>query len=151
MRQQGINWSSLIGWLIFILVIGGGPIQSVIQSIFGVALPGYFIPALIGGLIVLSIIASLFGRFSESIRTTGETSAAPSTHRDRPMQRGDMPGPAMPGAMLSPEQLQRAYDRNPAMKPPAFEPVIHPLLATVGVVGLVVLGAIGVLVWAVGP
>src|SRR5690242_8124435 len=62
-KRRRFNWSSAIGWLIFILVIAGGPIFRTLQRILGgtVALPANLpslLPIAIGGLVVLSVIVS---------------------------------------------------------------------------------------------
>ena len=63
-KRRKNTWGSVIGWIIFILLIAGRPIFSTLQRVLGnnVALPANLpnlIPLAIGGLVVLSIAVAV--------------------------------------------------------------------------------------------
>ena len=55
-KKRGTSWSSAIGWLIFILVVAGGPLLNLLRGALGgvVNLPSNLLPMLIGGLVALT-------------------------------------------------------------------------------------------------
>ncbi len=82
-KRGGINWSSLIGWVIFILVIAGGPLFNLLRRVLGgaIALPANLsslIPLVIGGLVVLSIVVSAV----RALGSTGRAGGAPRLPTD---------------------------------------------------------------------
>jgi hypothetical protein len=142
-RRRG-NWSSAIGWLIFILVIAGGPLLNLLRGALGgaVNLPSNLLPMLIGGLVLLSILVSVARSLGGARRGRGDTrlptGSAPPPFGEPAAPR--MPPPA-PRAFTMP-----ATSRKPALpSPPRFEPVIDPKLLAFGIVGALVLAVLAVI------
>ncbi|HMP43283.1 MAG TPA: hypothetical protein PKA05_23115, partial [Roseiflexaceae bacterium] len=91
--DKGNSW---IGWLIFVLIIAGGPILNTIQSMLGpgVRLPSYLLPLIVGALVIISAAISIMravggGRGDQSAfpPSTPMSQSAPArpTMRERPM------------------------------------------------------------------
>jgi len=153
-KRGGINWGSLIGWVIFILVIAGGPLFNLLSRVVGGAitlpanLPG-LLPIAIGGLVVLSIIVSAVRALGGGNRTGG----APRLPTDlsRPSRPPSAPMPPFGGSTRGPQRspgtpAPRAFtlpsSSAPQQRLPAsrFDPVISPAILTVGILGLLALG-----------
>lgn len=154
-KRGGINWSSLVGWLIFLLVIAGAPLYNMLRQVVGstTSLPTNLIPILIGGLVALSVIAS-------AVRALGNTNRAGSdtrlpTSMSPPMRTPNTtPNTAMPpfgGAPQRPAQPMaspRAFTMPPTSRTadqpaaPRFEPVLNPIIVVLAVLGLIILGAV---------
>jgi len=156
-RKRGINWGSLIGWLIFILVIAGGPILNQLGQLSGgtVTLPNNLLPLLIGGLVVLSIIVPAVRALGRSARPPSDP-RLPTTLAPPPPNSAPMPpfgGPARPMQPPPPAPSPRAFTLPPSSKdvrlpsPPRFEPVINPTILLFGILGLIALGGLAVLVF----
>ena len=143
-RRRG-NWSSAIGWLIFILVIAGGPLLNLLRGAFGgtVNLPSNLLPMLIGGLVLLSILVSVARSLSAARRGRNDTRL--------PTGSAPMPPFGGPAAPRTPPPAPRAFtmpasSRKPTLPPPPrFEPVIDPKILALGIVGALVLAVLAVL------
>src|SRR5829696_3609426 len=74
-KKRGTSWSSAIGWLIFILVVAGGPLLNLLRGALGgvINLPNNLLPILIGGLVVLSILVSAVRSMAGSRRNQSDT------------------------------------------------------------------------------
>lgn len=138
-----INWGSVVGWVIFIMVLLAGPLSGTVRRIFGGALPTNWIsllPFLIGGLVVLSIVVSAVRAYNQSRELRGPTlprsSRAPAP--PPPPFRGAPPASSNPRLPSS--------KSSTVPSSPQFEPLISPRVLAIGVIGLVVLGALGLFV-----
>jgi hypothetical protein len=160
-RKRKINWSSAIGWAIFILVIAGGRLFSLLQSGLGAnRLPSNLIAYLIGGLVVLSIAVSAVRSVMQASGRRGETRLPTSMSTSAP-QRGNAPmppfggssaggvpaAPRLPQASAVPVRRPLAGPAREAKlpPPPRFEPIVDPRLVIVGLVGLALIGAAALL------
>jgi hypothetical protein len=147
-RKRGVNWGSLIGWLIFILVIAGGPLSGLLRRLSGgtLALPTNLLPFLIGGLVVLSVVVSAVRAMGRSVRSSGDVRLPTNTAPPRPLNPPPprSAGPARPPIPSSPRVFTLPpSSREPRLpQPPQFEPLINPTILALGIVGLVVLGGI---------
>jgi hypothetical protein len=146
-KKRGANWSSAIGWLIFILVIAGGPLLNLLRSALGgaVNLPPNLLPILIGGLVALSVLVSV-------LRSVGGSRARQSDTR---LPTGSMPpppltgpaGPALPPSASTPRPYTPSGGDTRLPSPPRFEPVINPKILAVGIVGVLLLSGAALLVF----
>jgi hypothetical protein len=162
-RKRGrFNWGSLIGWLIFILVVAGGPLLNLLRRVLGAgaSLPvnlSNLLPILIGGLVVLSIVVSAVRALNNSMRSSGDTRLPTSTSgQARPPSA---PMPPFGGAQRLPQNLPsspRAFTLPPGSRtanqpqPPQFEPLINPLILALGILGLLALGGAALFFFAQG-
>ncbi len=85
-RQPKINWGSIIGWLIFIAVIAGGPLLNTLRNALGGAVPisPNVLPFIILGLVILGALVSIIRRItrrSESNASFDQTTSQPRTVR----------------------------------------------------------------------
>src|SRR5262245_30719945 len=142
-KRRGFNWSSAIGWIIFILIVAARPILQIVQSLFGgkIALPSNlasFIPLAIGGLVVLSIVVAALRAIGNATRSGSPQlptdSSRPISPPSAPMppfggaaSRQPPPAPS-PQAFTLPGSAQQ--QRLPA---PRFDPLINPLVLGLGV------------------
>jgi hypothetical protein len=150
-KRGGINWSSLIGWVIFILVIAGGPLVNLLSRTAGgaITLPANLpalLPIAIGGLVVLSIIVSAVRALGGGNRTGGPRLPTEMSRSSRP-PGAPTPPFGNPRGMLPPNvPAPRAFTLPPGsttqQRLPAsrFDPVISPALLVVGILGLLALG-----------
>jgi hypothetical protein len=159
-KRRGINWGSAIGWLIFILVIAGGPIINLLRRILGgtIALPANtanLLPIVIGGLVVLSIIVSALRALGNANRTSTRLPSELST----PARPPSAPMPPFGGAARRPSAppaspraftLPLSSTQQQRLPTPRFDPVINPLILAIGIVGLLVLGGAALLLFAQG-
>jgi hypothetical protein len=155
-KRGGINWGSLIGWVIFILVIAGGPLINLLRRTLGsaITLPANLpslIPIAISGLVVLSIIVAAVralggGRASSAPRLPTDLSR-PSRLPGAPMR-----GPQRPPSTPSPRAFTMPASSAPQQRLPAtrFDPVISPAVLAIGILGLLVLGGAALLFFAQG-
>src|SRR6185295_5751470 len=93
-KRKSFNWSSAIGWIIFILIVAGQPLFRLFRGLLGgagVALPFNIVPIAIGGLVVLSIVVAALRALSNASRASGD--ARLPTTLDPPMRA---PGAPMP-------------------------------------------------------
>ncbi len=159
-RKGKINWGSALGWLIFILVIAGGPLFNLLRRALSgvVALPSNVVPYLIAGLVALSIVVSVARSIMQASARRGDTrlptgtpprNNAPMPPFGGPSASTGMPAPPrLPPAAAPPGQV-RLGARNEAHLPakPRFEPIINPGVLIVGLVGIALLGAAALLLW----
>jgi hypothetical protein len=159
-RKRPFNWGSAIGWLIFVLVIAGGPLFSLLrQALRGViTLPANTVPYLIGGLVALSILVSVVRSIAQSTARRGDTrlptTTMPSSGQPRPNAAMPPFGGVEPPRRLPPgraalgSRSQIGLPGEPrAPTAPRFDPIINPALLIAGLVGLALLGAVALLVW----
>jgi hypothetical protein len=151
-KRGGINWSSLIGWIIFILVIAGGPLFNLLNRVLGSAgaLPANLsslLPILIAGLVVLSIVVSAVRALGGRNRMGGPRLptdlSPPARPSSAPMPPfGNQRGPLRPPSMPAPRAFTQPSSSTAQQRLPAarFDPVINPVLLAVGILGLLVLG-----------
>ena len=145
-KKRGASWSSAIGWLIFILVIAGGPLLNLLRTALGstVNLPSNLLPMLIGGLVALSVLVSV-------VRSVG---ASRPRQRDTRLPTGSPPlppfagpaGPAIPPSTSPPRPYLPAGRDGRLPGAPRFEPVINPKILAFGIVGVLVLAGAALLV-----
>ena len=157
-RKPKVNWGSALGWLIFILVIAGGPLFSLLRRALSgvVTLPSNLVPYLIGGLVALSIVVSVARSIIQASARRGDTrlpTGTPTrTNAPMPPFGGSSTStrrpaaPRLPPPAVLPRQVGLGAP-NEARLPsrPRFEPIVNPVVLTVGLVGLVLLGAAAVL------
>jgi hypothetical protein len=148
-KRGGINWSSLIGWVIFILVIAGGPLFNLLRRALGgaITLPANLpslIPLVIGGLVVLSIVVS-------AVRALGSASRAGGAPRlptslDLPPRSPSTPmPPATPRSYMPSSSAPRQR-----LSAPRFDPVVNPAILVIGILGLLGLGGAALFLLAQG-
>lgn len=145
-KRRKANWSSAIGWLIFILVILGSRLPSIVQSLSGgaITLPSNLLPMLIGGLVALSVLVSV-------VRSVGGSRARQSDTRlptgsPTPPFAGPA-GPALPPSASLPRPYLPASGDGRLPSAPRFEPVINPKILAFGIVGVLVLAGAALLVF----
>jgi hypothetical protein len=155
-RKRRVNWGSAIGWLIFILVIAGGPLLNLLtRALRGVVtLPPNLLPILIGGLVALSILVSVVRAIGTSSRAKNDTrlptgSAPRIPNAPMPPFGGPARPPQLPGSL---PQSPRSFTPPTAGAPrlpgaPRFEPIINPAVLVLGLIGLLVLAAAALLVF----
>lgn len=149
-NRREVNLSSLIGWLIFILVLAGGPIFRLIsQAVPGtVNLPANLPTLLIGGLVVLSILVSVLRAVGSNVQRRGDerlpTTPSPPA---RPMNAPMPPFRGPTGRTINAQSLQQRSERERLPTAPQFEPLISPRVIGIAVVGLLVLGGLALVVF----
>jgi hypothetical protein len=148
-KKRGVSWSSAIGWLIFILVVAGGPLLNLLRSALGgvVNLPANLLPMLIGGLVALSILVSVVRSLAGSRRGQSDT-RLPTGNAPMPPFAGPA-APRMPPSTRLPQSLAGRDRRLPS--PTRFEPVINPKLVALGIVGVLLLAGAALLFGFVLP
>ena len=150
-KRRGFNWSSAIGWIIFLLIVAGRPIYQIVQPLLGgnVALPANLsslIPLAIGALVVLSVVVAALRAIGNA---TSSSSPQLPTDASRPVRPPSAPMPPFGGA--SPRQppavpSPRAFTMPPGsasqqrLQTPRYDPLINPVILVIGVLGLIVLG-----------
>jgi len=142
-KKRGANWSSVIGWLIFILVVAGGPLLNLLRNALGgtVNLPSNLLPTLIGGLVALSILVSVIRAMAGSRRNQGDT-RLPTGNAPMPPFGGPA-APRMPPSTIAPQFPASRDQRLPST--PRFEPVINPGIVALGIVGVLLLAGAALL------
>src|SRR6185436_14031716 len=142
-KKRGVSWSSAIGWLIFILVVAGGPLLNLLRSALGgvVNLPANLLPTLIGGLVALSILVSVVRSLAGSRRSQGDT-RLPTGNAPLPPFAGPA-APRMPPSTRLPQSPAGREQRLPSAT--RFEPVINPKLVALGIVGVLLLAGAALL------
>jgi hypothetical protein len=156
--MQGSGRNGWIGWLIFILIIFGGrllpPVAAWLSQVTGLPITT---PMLLVGLIVLSVIGSIVNSVARQATRARDSSSpglpTPMTTSRPPTQPRPAPPPTSAGlpptvTRLPPPRLPSGEQRLPG--PPRFEPIIDPRILTVGIVGLLVLGAFFLVALALG-
>jgi hypothetical protein len=145
-KKRGTNWSSAIGWLIFILVVAGGPLLNLLRSTLGGAinLPANLLPILIGGLVLLSMVVSAVRAMGGSRRNQSDTRLPTST---APMPPFAGPAtPRMPPSIPMPQTYKPAAREQRLPTAPRFEPIFNPKIVALGVVGVLVLSGAALLI-----
>jgi hypothetical protein len=119
--QRRINWSSLIGWVIFLCILLLGPLSGLLRRVFSGGLPRGWLPYILGGLAIIVIAVA-------AVRTFGRTSTP---------QPPQWPAGTMSPSTMRPPIPPGGGSYQPT--PPRFDPLISPRLLTAGIVGLVVI------------
>jgi len=157
--KRRTNWGNLIGWIIFLLVVAGGPLLSMLSSALGRggSLPRNLVPILIGALVALSVLVSAVRALANSARSRSDT-RLPTT-MSTPQRPPSAPMPPfggtqpLPQRRASPPASPRGFTLPPSSAParlppaPGFEPVINPTILVLGIVGLIVLGGVALFVF----
>jgi hypothetical protein len=145
-KKRGTSWSSVIGWLIFILVVAGGPLINLLRSTLGgtVNLPANLLPMLIGGLVVLSILVSVVRSLAGSRRNQSDTRLP--TNAPMPPFAGPA-APRMPPSTIVPQSYSPAGRDQRLPNAPHFEPVINPKIVVLGIVGVLLLAGAALLLY----
>ena len=148
-KKRGVSWSSAIGWLIFILVVAGGPLLNLLRSALGgvVNLPANLLPMLIGGLVALSILVSVMRSLAGSRRGQSDT-RLPTGNAPMPPFAGPA-APRMPPSTRLPQSPAGRDQRLPSAT--RFEPVINPKLVALGIIGVLLLAGAALLFGFVLP
>ena len=143
-KKRGTSWSSAIGWLIFILVVAGGPLLNLLRSALGgvVNLPANLMPMLIGGLVALSILISVIRSLGGSRRQSD--TRLPTANAPMPPFAGPAT-PRMPPSTRVPQPYQPAGRDQRLPSAPRFEPVINPKILALGIVGVLLLAGAALL------
>jgi len=134
-KKRGVNWSAAIGWLIFILVIAGGQLPRLLNTLSGgaISLPTNLLPMLIGGLVALSILVSVVRSLGGSRRSRNDT-RLPTGNAPMPPFAGPA-APRMPPSTVMPQAYSPARREQRLPSAPRFEPVINPKILAIGIVG----------------
>lgn len=157
-RKRKFNLGSAVGWLIFILMLGGGSLfKKLIQALQGVVLlPTNSVPYMIAGLAVLGIVVSVVRSIGRTTRERGETylpTGMPSWP-NAPMPPFSQPSgvPRLPTSRLPPgisassdsaQPYRPGETRVPAT--PRFDPIVNSGVVVIGLVGLVMIGLLALL------
>lgn len=116
-------WGSFLSFALFLLIVAGRPIANFVnQLLAGANLAWANVLPILAGMLVLTTVVVAVGR----------------------ALNGGSRGPQLPNRTPSrlPLPTPGSYD-GPLSQAPGFEPIISPVVALVGVIGLVALGAIG--------
>ncbi|HWQ12981.1 MAG TPA: hypothetical protein VNL77_09280 [Roseiflexaceae bacterium] len=166
-KRKQPGWGAALSWLIFLLVIAGGPLLRALQGALGggVQLTNY-LPYLIGALLLLSFAASavraLGGRRRAERTPTLPERAGPTAPAGQPMPPfGGDAGPHLPplgGELRSPyappvqpSELRRlSMPSERPLRAPQFEPLLPPVALAVGVLGVIALCGAALVVFGVG-
>jgi hypothetical protein len=159
-KRRRPNWSSAIGWIIFLLIVAGQPIYRLLRSVLGgnLALPGNLsslIPIAIGGLVVLTVVVAALRAIGNATRSS---SPQLPTELGRPVRPPSAPMPPFGGRPPQPPAIPapRAFTLPSGSAPPQrlsaprFDPLINPLILAIGVLGLLVLGGAALFLFALG-
>ncbi|MEN9935239.1 MAG: hypothetical protein RLZZ387_1818 [Chloroflexota bacterium] len=159
-KGRGAGWSSAIGWVIFVLVMAGGPILRAVQNALGggVQLTN-LLPYIVGGLVLLSFVASAvkaLGRRGGDAGPRMPDRVGPSLPERADMSPPIQPMPPFGGELGLPQMPQlppspsyparRVAEREYVPQVPRFEPVFSPGVLGIGVLGLIALGGAALLV-----
>ena len=146
-KKRRASWTSAIGWLIFILVILGSRLPSLLNSISGgaITLPPNLLPILIGGLVALSVLVSVVRSVGRSRPRQSDT-RLPTGTAPLPPFAGPA-GPALPPSASLPRPYTPAGGGQRLPSAPRFEPVINPKILAFGIVGVLLLAGAAVLVF----
>jgi len=138
-KRRGASWSSAIGWLIFILVVAGGPLLNLLRTALGgtINLPSNLLPMLIGGLVALSILVSVVRSLAGSRRSQSDT-RLPTGNEPMPPFAGPA-APRMPPRASAPQPYSPSNREQRLPSAPRFEPVINPKIVALGIVGVLLL------------
>jgi hypothetical protein len=148
--ERGGGW---IGWLIFFLLIFGfrflPPVANWLTQVTGITIT---VPMLIIAFAVLAVVASIgssLARAAGRAGNGGQPGMPPSLpvppQPSAPPKPASSPWPPTPPSTSLPRaRLPSGQEQLP--KPPRFEPIIDPRIFVAGIAGLVVLGALTLLV-----
>lgn len=149
-ERGGGGW---IGWLIFFFLIFGfqflPPVANWLTRVTGITIT---VPMLIIAFTVLAVVASIGSSLARAVGRSGNSGqpGAPSS-LPVPSQPSAPPKPASspwppttPSTNLPRARLPSGREQLP--KPPRFEPIIDPRIFIAGIAGLVILGALFLLV-----
>jgi hypothetical protein len=150
-KKRGTNWGSAIGWLIFILVVAGGPLLNLLRSALGstVNLPPNLLPMLIGGLVALSILISVVRSLAGSRRNQSDT-RLPTGNAPMPPFAGPAT-PRIPASTPVPQTYRPPARDQQLPSAPRFEPVLNPKVVALGIVGVLLLVGLALVVGFVLP
>ncbi|MDZ4717533.1 MAG: hypothetical protein SH847_03620 [Roseiflexaceae bacterium] len=147
------SWTSLLGWAIFGLVLAGGPILNLLQSVTGIQFPSFTLPVIIALLMLVSAISSV-GRVARGDQRNVPP-LPPAVDGANLPRFGPSPSRMPPPVALAPptmpfpaDTIPPLMDRPNELNAPRFEPVINLPLILLGIVGLIVLGLVGVVLFA---
>lgn len=155
-KRKPFNWSSAIGWIIFILIVAGQPLFRLFRGLLGgagVTIPLNIVPIAIGMLVVLSIVVAVVRALGNASRASGE--ARLPTTLDPPVRAPGAPMPPfggttrIPPSRSAPSPLSLPGTGAPPQVPsaPRFEPVISPAILGLGILGLIVLGGAALVIF----
>ena len=144
-KKRSNSWSSAIGWLIFILVVAGGPLLNLLRGALGglVNLPANLLPMLIGGLVALSVLVSVVRSLGGSRRGQGDT-RLPTGNAPMPPFGGPAAPRMPPNTIVIPTPSPAGREqRLPGA--PRFEPVFNPKIVALGILGVLLLAGAALL------
>lgn len=147
------KWTSLLGWAIFGLVLAGGPIINVIQSITGLRLPSFTLPVLIALLMLISAVTSI-GRVARGDQRNVPPlppAVAGSILPRFGSNPSNVPTPRAPAPPIMPfpaDAIPPPIDRTKDLGAPRFEPIVNLPLILLGAAGLIVLGLAAFVIFA---
>lgn len=74
-KRRQANWGSMIGWLVFLIALGGPAVINGINQLIGgsFTLSGNLLPFLIFGLLALSLVITVVRAIGGAARSSGET------------------------------------------------------------------------------
>lgn len=164
-KRRDSRLSSMIGWVIFLLVVAGGPLLRLVQGALGgsVQLTQY-LPYIIGALLLLSFAASAM-RAMSGRRPGGQASTLPERVGPAPTMQGRAEQPAVqpmppfagdtgapvlpPPPIYPPQPAPGPSDAAPPIKTPQFDPLFSPAVLALGVLGLLALCGVALVVFGV--
>ena len=155
-KRQGDNWGRLASWVIFFLIVAGGPVLRLIGQLFNgtVALPPMIGPIIVGAAVLLTVLIGMIG-VAGAKRSRGDTrlpmgSGSSSRPPNAPMPPfGNSPSSdSSLSRSLPPSFNQPAQGSAQGPRPLRFDPVINPTILAISVVGLFLLVGVGLFVIA---
>lgn len=150
-RKQG-GFGSAIGWIVFAVIVAGGPLLNALQSILGIRIPSYVLPAIVALAVLASVIASV-AKTLGGTRQPGDMRYPTPEATPPVVQRPIAPMPPFGGEMSAPiwippqPDAAEAQDRRsfvPPVQAPRFEPMFPGIAVLVGIVGLIALAGLAV-------
>ena len=154
-RKQG-RGGSAIGWIVFAVIVAGGPLLNALQSILGIRIPSFVLPAIVALAVLASVVGSLVKAFGNGTRQPGDMRYPMPEETPPIVQRPITPMPPFGGELSAPVWIppqsdpaeQHSGDRRAPVPPvlaPRFEPVISGIAILVGIVGLIALAGLAVI------
>lgn len=150
-KKKGFNFGSVLGGIIVLLAIAGGPILKLVGQLFGKAgvFPSSWLPLLIGGLVALSVLVSVVRALGQSMQRRNDTRLP--TFAQPPLSTPNIPAtrpaksPAMGANASSLQVPSSAAPRSGGLPSvPRFDPIFPPMLILVGLAGLALLAGLAV-------
>ncbi|GAB4208777.1 MAG: hypothetical protein OHK0022_38850 [Roseiflexaceae bacterium] len=150
-KPRRLDIGKTIGWLVLGLTIFGGPLLRGLNRTFNSTIPGDLIGLLVVGLVVLSVVFSV-GRALLGRNDRPNAPMPPFGGGAQPWPRPGQPSqPSAPLPPTQPVQLPPSLSLSQEqLSAPRFDPLINPRVLVVGVVGLVLLGALALALMAGG-